>query len=121
MFKNLLLVGLGGCIGSMMRYLAWYLLRSPNFPLATMLVNITGSLVIGVIIGLSIKDISFSENWKLFLATGICGGFTTFSALSVENLQMLQNGKYLLAFLYTAATIIFGIAAAWLGFKLANN
>lgn len=119
MFKNLVLVGLGGAIGSMLRYTVGYFLKS-NFPLSTLIVNITGSMVIGIVIGLSIKDVNFSLNWKLFLATGICGGFTTFSALSMENLQMLQNGKYLLAISYTAASIVFGIAAAWLGFKLAN-
>jgi len=121
MFKNLLLVGLGGCIGSMTRYLVWYFLRSPNFPASTLVVNIAGSLIIGIIIGMSIKDVNFSNDWKLFLATGICGGFTTFSALSIENLQMLQKGKYLLSVSYMGASLVFGIAAAWLGFKLATH
>ncbi len=121
MFKNFLLVGLGGCIGSMMRYATWYFFRPTNFPAATLLVNIAGSLVIGIVIGLSIKDVDFSQGWKLFLATGICGGFTTFSAFSIENLQMLQNGKYFLSLAYICSSIIFGIAAAWLGFKLVTN
>ncbi len=121
MFKNFLLVGLGGCIGSMMRYATWYFFRSTTFPAATLLVNIAGSLVIGIVIGLSIKDVDFSQGWKLFLATGICGGFTTFSAFSIENLQMLQNSKYFLSLAYICSSIIFGIAAAWLGFKLVTN
>ena len=121
MFKNLLLVGLGGGIGSILRYMAWHFFRSSNFPLSTLLVNIAGSLIIGIVIGLSLKDAGFSNNWKLFIATGICGGFTTFSAFSMENLQMMQQGKYLLSLLYISASVILGITAAWFGFKLAGN
>ena len=121
MLKNLLLVGLGGGMGTMLRYMAWYFFRSSNFPTSTLLVNIAGSLIIGIVIGLSIKEAGFSNNWKLFLATGICGGFTTFSAFSIENLQMLQTGKYLLSALYICTSIILGIGATWLGFKLAGN
>lgn len=121
MIKNLLLAGLGGCIGSMMRYASWYLFRTHQFPSSTLLVNIAGSLLIGIVIGFSIKDVNFSQNWKIFLATGICGGFTTFSAFSIENLQMLQQGKYLLSLVYICSSIIFGIAAAWLGFKLVTH
>ena len=121
MLKNLLLVGLGGFLGSTMRYTVWYYFRSVNFPTATLIVNILGSLIIGIVIGISIKDVHFSQNWKLFLSTGICGGFTTFSAFSIENFQMLQAGKYILALLYISSSIIFGIAAAWIGFKLMTN
>lgn len=121
MFKNFLLVGLGGGLGSMMRYAVWHFSRSANFPSATLLVNIAGSLIIGIIIALNIKDVNYPQDWKLFLATGICGGFTTFSAFSIENLQMLQQGKYLLSLLYISSSIVAGIAAAWLGFKLVNN
>ncbi len=121
MLKNLLLVGLGGSIGSMLRYLAGHYIKSQGFPFHTLLVNIIGSLLIGMVIGMSLKDINFSNDWKLFLATGICGGFTTFSALSLENLQMLQQQKYFLSLLYISASIVLGIAAAWLGFKLTHQ
>jgi fluoride exporter len=118
MLKNLLLVGLGGCIGSMGRYLAGYFIKSTGFPFATLFVNILGSMLIGIIIGLTLKDEQFSTNWKLFLATGICGGFTTFSAFSAENLDMLQQGKYILSLGYVCVTILCGIVAAWIGFKI---
>ncbi len=121
MLKNFLLVGLGGCLGSMMRYACWILLKQQSFPAATLIVNITGSLVIGMVIGMGIKEAGFSQDWKLFLATGICGGFTTFSAFSVENLHMLQNGKYFITFLNISLSIFFGIGAAWFGFKLTSN
>lgn len=118
MLRNILLVGLGGGIGSMLRYVCWLLFNSKIFPYATLVVNIAGSFIIGVIIALSLKNEAFSDNWKLFITTGICGGFTTFSAFSMENMLLLQNGKYTLAFAYILLSVILGIVAAWLGFKL---
>ena len=118
MVKNFFLVGLGGGIGSVLRYAALLFLNNKSFPLATFTVNIIGSFIIGLVLALSVKDESFLNNWKLFLATGICGGFTTFSALSAENVLLLQNGKYFIALGYIAASIVLGIAAAWLGFKM---
>lgn len=119
MIKQFLIVGLGGGIGSMLRYAANVLYSSKSFPITTLLINIIGSFIIGIVIAWSIKNPS-SENWKLFLATGICGGFTTFSAFSFENLAMLQNGKFSLSLLYIAGSILLGVSAAWLGFKTIN-
>ncbi len=121
MFKNFLLVGLGGAIGSMLRYGISILYSFKHFPAATFTVNILGSFFIGIIMAISIKDETFFSNWKLFLATGICGGFTTFSAFSAENVQLLQNGKIFSALIYTTLSILLGIVAAWIGFKLINN
>jgi fluoride exporter len=121
MLKNFLLVGLGGAIGSMLRYAAYLLLPLKDFPAATLLVNIIGSFIIGLVIAFSIKDDNFLTNWKLFLATGICGGFTTFSAFSAENVALLQNGKHSLALVYSIISLLTGVAAAWLGFKLINH
>src|SRR5690349_11304742 len=100
MIKQALLVGLGGGIGSMARYLTSLVISVHAFPLATFIVNITGSFIIGCVMGLA-KNGDVNVNWTLFLATGICGGFTTFSALSAENLSMLQNGRYALPLLYS--------------------
>lgn len=118
LFKNFLLVALGGAIGSVLRYSTSLLFTVKDFPVATLIVNIIGSFVIGIVIAFSIKDQQFLNNWKVFLATGICGGFTTFSAFSAENIMLLQNGKYNLALLYIIISVIAGIAAAWLGYKL---
>ncbi len=118
MIKNILLVGLGGGIGSMLRYACWLLFNSKYFPYATLCVNIIGSFIIGLIIAVSIKNGSFANNWKLFLTAGVCGGFTTFSAFSAENLLLLQNGKYTVVLMYIVLSVAAGIAAAWLGFKL---
>lgn len=117
--KEFLLVGAGGAIGSMLRYAGNLLYNSKSFPVTTFLINIIGSFVIGLVIGYSVKYQS-STNWKLFLATGICGGFTTFSAFSFENLVLLQNGKFFTCLLYIAGSVVLGIAAAWLGYKIIN-
>ena len=119
MIKNLLLVGLGGSIGSMVRYAASFLVRSKLFPYATLSVNITGSFIIGLIFAMSIKEEGLSNNWKIFLATGICGGFTTFSAFSLENMGLLQTGKIGMAVTYILLSIILGILATFLGYQLA--
>jgi len=118
MIKAFLLTAAGGAIGSMFRYAATMLVGTRSFPLPTLLVNITGSFVIGLLFGLSLKENGLSENWKLFLATGLCGGFTTFSAFSMENLSLLQNGKYLIALVYITISIVLGLVAAFAGFKL---
>jgi fluoride exporter len=120
MLKNFILIGLGGAAGSMLRYAVSLIVVSRTFPLATLLINIVGSFAIGLVLACSSKDETFASNWKLFLATGICGGFTTFSAFSAENLQLLQSGKAGLSLLYITASIVAGIAAAWLGYKLIN-
>jgi CrcB protein len=121
MFKNLLLAGAGGAIGTMMRYLVYFLYKHTNFPLATLLINIAGSLVIGIVFGIALRNTVFDNNWKIFLATGICGGFTTFSALSLENLQLLQQGKYFLSAIYIAGSIVGGLLAVLAGYKLTTN
>ncbi len=121
MFKNFLLVGLGGALGSMLRYVFYLAITVKQFPLATFAVNIIGSFIIGAVLALSLKDDLFLNNWKLFLATGICGGFTTFSAFSLENITLLQNEKYFIALVYIVSSIVLGIAAAWLGFMAAGS
>ena len=121
MVKNFLLVGFGGGLGAMLRFLAYQSFKNTSFPYITLFINIAGSLIIGLVIGLSVKELNFPSSLKLFLATGICGGFTTFSAFSIENIELLQAGKYNIAFFYIAASVCLGIAAAWLGFKLINS
>ena|ERR1700754_3679113 len=121
MIKNILLVGLGGGIGSVIRYAAYLLTGIKKFPYATLSVNIIGSFVIGIVLAITMKDEHFANNWKLFLATGICGGFTTFSAFSLENVQLLQSGKTGVAFLYIVLSVLLGIAATFSGYQLFKN
>ena len=121
MIKNFLLVGLGGGIGSMLRYAAGLLINSKYFPYATLAVNIIGSFIIGIVLAMSIKVDGIPDQWKLFLATGICGGFTTFSAFSMENMELFQNGKPGMAVMYIMLSIVLGIGAAFLGFYLSRE
>jgi CrcB protein len=121
MLKNLMLAGIGGAIGTMMRFAVYILFKPSHFPYSTLLINVAGSFVIGLVFGASLKHIHFDNNWKGFLATGICGGFTTFSAFSLENFELLQQQKFLLSALYIVASIAAGIIAAWIGYKITAN
>ncbi len=119
--RTLLLIGLGGGIGSIFRYVTTVLIEkyyASIFPLATFLVNISGCLIIGITMGWLEKYQLMNSNIKWFLVTGFCGGFTTFSAFGYENIRMLQNGNIGMAFLYTGGSIILGLGSVWLGFCL---
>ncbi len=118
MLKQFLLVGAGAAAGAMMRFAANLVFKAGSFPLATFIVNVTGSLVIGMVLGYALKNPQFSVQNKLFLVTGICGGFTTFSAFSAENYALLQDGKYAMAAAYMAFSVLLGIGATFLGFKI---
>ena len=117
--KQILLVGLGGAVGSIFRYLISRLTFSDKswfaFPMATFIVNLIGCFLIGLLIGLSYKQISFDHNLKLLLITGFCGGFTTFSAFSLESLQLYQSGHFLTLAGYILLSVILGILLVWLG------
>ncbi len=116
--KNFLLVGLGGGIGAMLRLFFTNIIKHTTFPYGTFFINIAGSLLIGIIFGLSVKTNIISNELKLFLATGICGGFTTFSAFSAENMQLLKEGNYAMSCLYIFSSVVFCIVAVFAGFKI---
>lgn len=120
MWKAVLLVGFGGMIGSVLRYLASVLVRNASFPLATFAVNISGCFIIGVVMGAAARSASISDDWKLFLATGICGGFTTFSAFSFECFQLLAQQRYLAVTAYICLSIVLGLAATFAGVQIAK-
>lgn len=121
MVKHLLLVGIGGAAGSILRYLAAFLtvrFFHGTFPVATFAVNVIGSFLIGLLMGLLIENTPSNHNLRLLLVSGFCGGFTTFSAFSYENL-VLWNNNTPLALGYIAGSVIAGILAVWAGLKLA--
>jgi CrcB protein len=123
MIKNTLLVLLGGGIGSVIRYLLSYFLTKNNstqFPWATFIANSLGCLLIGLLFGYIQKNNLQNETLKLFLITGFCGGFTTFSTFSLENIQFIQNQNYNLAVLYTMTSITLGFLGVIIGLKLYN-
>lgn len=120
--KQLALVFLGGGVGSMLRYALSKTLNPyfQHFFLGTFLVNIIGCLLIGIIMGLSIKNNLLSENQILLLATGFCGGFTTFSTFAFEKHSLLRSGELFHFSLYTITSIVVGILAVVVGLWLAR-
>jgi len=118
--KQLLLVFLGGGLGSSLRYIVSNYLNSSTtgIPYGTFLANIVGSLLIGIILGLAAKHEALSQNTILFLATGFCGGFTTFSTFAYENHLFLKSGDFTSFALYTIGSFIIGFAAVFFGIWL---
>lgn len=119
MTKDILLVGLGGGLGSIARYTTSQLALkylSSTVPYGTFIANIFGSLIIGILLGYLIENPS--QNFKLLLVTGFCGGYTTFSTFTYENFNYLQNGQVGLFLLYGLGSIVVGLLAVFVGFSL---
>lgn len=119
--NNLLLVGLGGFIGSVARYkLGGWLLHATaqeKFPVSTFAVNVIGCLVIGVLAGLVEKHDVLGPGARLFLFTGLLGGFTTFSAFGLETVFLMRRGEPWVAAAYVIASVLIGLLAVWLGIR----
>lgn len=119
--RTLLLIGIGGGLGSIVRYLSSVLLdrySHLSFPYATFAANVLGCFLIGLILGLLQKNNLAHSDLKFFLVTGFCGGFTTFSAFSQENINLLQSGQSGTAFLYIAVSLLVCLGATWTGLMI---
>lgn len=124
MIGQLLLVALGGAVGSSLRHLANVgssRLFGPGFPWATLGVNVLGALLMGLFVEMLARRWGGSPELRLFIATGILGGFTTFSAFSLDAVVFYQRGDLILAFVYVAGSVIMSIAALFLGMWLART
>ncbi|MBX2906385.1 MAG: fluoride efflux transporter CrcB [Taibaiella sp.] len=117
--KPFLFVGLGGAAGSIARYgvsLAFARLPTNTYPLSTLSINLIGSLLIGVFFGLFVKGTApNSQNMLLLLATGLCGGFTTFSAFALENINLMQRGQTSVALAYSIISVAGGLLCCKVG------
>ncbi|MGC1204134.1 MAG: fluoride efflux transporter CrcB [Flavobacteriaceae bacterium] len=118
--KQILLVFLGGGFGSVLRYIIGkYLNNAENgIPYGTFVTNILGSLLIGLILGFAAKNDTLSQNQTLLLATGFCGGFTTFSTFAYENHVFLKSGDFTSFAIYTIASFVIGFLAVFAGMYL---
>ena len=119
MIKTILLIGSGGFLGSVARFYISKIVQESTFtsiPYGTLSVNVIGSLIIGLLTGIAMKSPSFSIEWRMILMVGFCGGFTTFSTFTSENLKLMQDGQAFYVFLYTGLSVFLGFSAVYLGY-----
>ena len=118
--KILLAIGAGSFIGAVFRYLLSQLIQTKvlsTFPFGTLMVNIIGCFLIGLVVGVGEKG-NLTQGWGLFLATGLLGGFTTFSAFSNETVSMLRDGQLLYASAYVVSSVVVGLIATLIGIAI---
>ena len=124
MYKILLLL-VGGAFGTGCRYLlsssVYAVLERPTFPWANLVINVSGSFTIGLLAELFESRLLISPEMRVALLTGVLGGYTTFSSFSFETYSLLRDGEVALAFVNAFASVFFGLAAVWLGVRLAQS
>jgi len=121
---NYLLVFIGGGLGSVLRHTVNVVcpkFLGTHFPYHTFIINITGSTIMGLIAGYLAFKGDAAQSWRLFLMTGILGGYTTFSTFEMETLLLAENGEFVKAALYVVLSVVIGFAAAFGGAYLARN
>lgn len=119
--KDLLMVGIGGFMGSVLRYKVGVLIATKNtsaFPWGTFTVNLVGAFLIGLLISSALKS---QQTTTLLLVTGFCGGFTTFSTFALENLKLLQSGQWLIFLSYALFSLIGGIVLCYGGYFMGSK
>jgi CrcB protein len=121
MNRTILLIGIGGFLGSIARFLtATYFAKilPSTFPLGTFAANLLGCFIIGVIYGLSARFSWLTPEWRFFLATGFCGGYTTFSTFAYENIKLLETSNYGMFMAYSLLSFVTGLLAVFVGLAI---
>jgi|SRR5690606_26137779 len=124
MFNHVFLAAIGGFFGTALRVIIGQTINTEiktGFPWATLIINLSGSFIIGLLMALALKSDWWSGNGKYLLAIGFCGGFTTFSSLSLELFNLIQKGQYGLALTYALLSLLLGVSFCVLGFFLAGG
>lgn len=123
MIRDIVIVGIGSGIGGICRYLISLAMNHAGngFPWGTFAVNVAGCLLIGILWGVTSRFQNVSPSLSLFLMVGFCGGFTTFSTFSKEGLTMLQANNYILFSIYAIGSVVFGIMAVALGYRIIDK
>ena len=121
MFTGCLIVGAGGAVGAVCRYLMSLVRFEGNFPLMTFLTNFAGAVIIGMIVALAAERTAMTPNTVLFFETGFCGGFTTFSTFSLETMKLIEERHLATAAVYAAGSLIFCVAGVWLGQQIVQR
>ncbi len=121
--RALFIIGMGGMLGSIARYLTSQMFNrylSNPLPLGTLMVNVIGAFLIGLIIGLGERYRWFTEPWHFFLAIGFCGSFTTYSTFAYENYSLIKEGHFSTLIFYITISLVAGILLAWAGYVLSK-
>ena len=121
--KLFLWVGAGGAVGSVARYMLTYAIqwqRPAAFPYATLVVNTSGSLLLGFLVSYWIASTTLSAELRLFLTVGFCGGFTTFSTFAYETADLIESGDYRAAAAYVLLSVVLSVGAMFAGFALSR-
>ena len=123
MIKEAFIIGACGAVGSVLRYYSGQFI-SKNYPsqipLGTLIVNLLGCLLIGILLGYFAKNQGLSNEWKLLLVTGFCGGYTTFSTFAAENITLIQNQQVSQAILYIGLSVLLGLTAVYFGIMISR-
>jgi CrcB protein len=118
MFRILMIIGTGSFLGGVSRFIVSRMVQNnadSAFPFGTLVVNVLGCLIIGIVYGVADRGTIITPEMRLFLAVGFCGGFTTFSAFAAENIAMLRDGNVLYFALYAGISVFLGVLATWSG------